>query len=342
MQVVGARTDSGQAYSSDSAPAAAWGERADEPALALARLDASVARFVRLGEASPGSPAALLHATAERMHQFSAVILACEEAGLDRSTLLPRLGRLRALHAQSPFVERLQTWPRGYPGDFETVEWLCDVVNRAPVGTVAWAIEECALQSPVAQQHRNKVSLQARAILSAILAAPQARVASLGCGGCRDLALIQDYLPDQRGTFVLVDADRAALTFARDRLPRIAGRCEFVAGSVPRVLPRVIGAGPFDLVVAGGLFDYLPDRWAVSTLRAVRRMLAPGGTLLFSNIAAGNPFRPWIEYLGDWRLIERNEAEVERLAGDAGFAIDRLRVSRDSTSLALMVTAGVP
>src|SRR5579862_5155560 len=73
----------------------------------LARLQASIERFLDLAAAVPRSPAALLHETAERMHQFSSSILACEEAGLDRTVLLPRVIRLRALHARSPFVERL-------------------------------------------------------------------------------------------------------------------------------------------------------------------------------------------------------------------------------------------
>src|SRR6185436_42187 len=120
-----------------------------------------------------------LHATAASLHRFSTAILMCERAGLDRATLLPHLERLRALHARSPFVARLQAWPRGYAGDFETVEYICDAGNKASPGTVPWAIEECALQSPVAQQHRNKVALQARAILSAVIANPRARVASI-------------------------------------------------------------------------------------------------------------------------------------------------------------------
>jgi extracellular factor (EF) 3-hydroxypalmitic acid methyl ester biosynthesis protein len=338
MQVVDAGADIGEPDSAAGGAAGTWIKASADPGEVLARLDASVERFLHLAEAPPRSPAALLHATAESMHRFSASILACEEAGMDRMMLLPHVGRLRALHARSPFVERLQTWPRGYPGDFETVEWLCDARNQAPAGSIAWAIEECALQSPVAQQHRNKVGLQARAILSAVIASPLARVASIGCGGCRDLSLIQDYIPDHRGTFVLVDADPDALAFARERLPRLAGRCEFVPGSVPRILSKVLAAGPFNLVVAGGLFDYLPNRWAIATLRAVRRMLAPGGTLLFSNIAAGNPFRPWIEYLGDWTLIERDAEALERLIKQADFAAGSVRISRDSTALAMMVT----
>ena len=118
-------------------------------------------------------------------------------------------------------------------------------------------------------------------------------------------------MPGLDGTFVLIDADADALAFARERLDRgwtaAAGSCRAACrASSARCGPPA----PFHLVVGGGLFDYLPDRWAVATLqRRPRTCCLPGGTLLFSNIAAGNPFRTWIEYLADWRLIERDEGQ---------------------------------
>lgn len=39
------------------------------------------------------------------------------------------------LHSRSPFISRLQSWPRGYPGDFETIESLVQQINRATPGT---------------------------------------------------------------------------------------------------------------------------------------------------------------------------------------------------------------
>jgi extracellular factor (EF) 3-hydroxypalmitic acid methyl ester biosynthesis protein len=321
--------------SADPTYAASSADAGPTPIVVLDRLKHACDRFLALQEERT-SPLELLHATAAGLHGFAASVLACEQAGLDRSTLLPHLTPVRALHARSPFVERLQTWPRGYPGDFETVEWLCEAKNHAPVGTVGWAIEQYALQSPVAQQHRNKVGLQARAILSTLVEKPDARVASIGCGGCRDLSLIQNYIPPTDGTFVLVDADADALAFARARLDRLADRSEFVHGRVPRVLASVAPKGPFELVVAGGLFDYLPDRWAIATLGGVRRMLAPGGVFLFSNIAAGNPFRAWLEYLAEWRLIERQESDIRRLLAAADFEGTAVHIFRDSTELALM------
>lgn len=312
-------------------------DRSGSAIVVLDRLQKACDSFLALADQTPASPVELLHDTAAGLHRFATAILACEDAGLRRPHLLPHLEELRALHARSPFVHRLQTWPRGYPGDFETVEWLCEATNRAEAGTVPWGIEQYALQSPVAQQHRNKIGLQARAVLAAVQARSNARIASIGCGGCRDLALVQDFIAGHPASFVLIDADPGALAFARERIGRIAGRCEFIAGRVPRVLGAAAAAGPFDLIVAGGLFDYLPDRWTEATLRQVRRMLAAGGRLLFSNIAAGNPFRPWLEYLAEWRLIERQESDVRRLLTAAGLDGSTIHVFRDTTGLALMV-----
>jgi SAM-dependent methyltransferase len=114
-------------------------------------------------------------------------------------------------------------------------------------------------------------------------------------------------------------------------------RCDGETRADFRRLARTTAEGRFDLVVAGGLFDSLPDRWAVATLRAVERMLNPGGRLIFSNIAAGNPFRAWLEYLAEWQLIERDQEALELLLSESGFPTDGAHIFRDSSDLAFMV-----
>jgi SAM-dependent methyltransferase len=307
---------------------------------ACARLQREVGEFLEIDGRLPLPATELLHATASAMHGIAAAISSCEAAGYSRERLRSMLAEARRVHARSPLVKRLQTWPRGYPGDFETVEWLCNARNHAVPGSLAWAIEQCALQSPIAQQHRNKVGIQAHAMLAQVLAERGSRIASIGCGGCRDLSLVQDFMPADAGHFVLVDADQDALAFARERLPRLASRAQFVAGSVPRVLTRLEPAS-FDLVVAGGLFDYLPERWAVATLKQVVRLLRPAGRLLFSNIVARHPFQPWLEYLGDWELIGRDRHDLEQLLAAAGFSVETARIDHDSSGLAVLVETGI-
>lgn len=95
--------------------------------------------------------------------------------------------------------------------------------------------------------------------------------------------------------------------------------------------------GPFDLVVAGGLFDYLPDQVIKRVLQQAReRLLTPSGQVLFTNIAIENPFRLWIECLADWHLIHRSADDLKRLCADAGYGTDEVSVEADATGLALI------
>ena len=270
------------------------------------------------------------------MYQLCADILACERADLSRDEIVQVLDPVRRVHARSPFVARLQQWPRGYPGDFETVDYLVEGQNRAQ-DPMARACEAYALTRSIAQQHRNKVQHQAERIVRAMRANPGAsRIASIACGSCPDLRSILEELPALAGELWLNDMDAGALAFSRAALEPVAGHCEFRDGdalSAVRRMPR----NAFDLVLAGGLYDYLSERTATILLQMVYRILAPGGTFFFTNIAAGNPYRPLIEYFGDWSLIERTEEDVYRACENAGFSRSNVKIERDATGLALLV-----
>jgi extracellular factor (EF) 3-hydroxypalmitic acid methyl ester biosynthesis protein len=311
--------------------------------VALDALSSATSRLAHLEAQPPADPGVAFHRVIAAVHHICAALSDAEAAGCSREELREATEAVRGIHSASPFVKRLQDWPRGYPGDFETIEWLCRSVSGAPAGTFAGALEAYALTSAIAQQHRNKVQFQADCIRDAILANPRCRVLSLACGSSPDIRAIAP-LAGPESMFVLCDGDAAALDFSRQQLAPIpdlrspiAARCEFVRGMVPRVLGRVAKYGPFDLVYAGGLFDYLPDRLAIRTLAiAHRTLVAPGGRLVFTNIASGNPFRVWLEYLANWTLIERSNTDIRRLCAEAG--LEAPCIERDATGLALLMT----
>jgi hypothetical protein len=84
-------------------------------------------------------------------------------------------------------------------------------------------------------------------------------------------------------------------------------RCEDTSVSCDEIV-EMRYAAPFDLVVAGGVFDYLPQR---------RRAL--------------------IERFGDWFLIERSEEDVLCDCEEAGIPPENVRIDRDETRLALLI-----
>lgn len=278
----------------------------------------------------------LYHRLLAVVHQICAAILRCEQARLERNEILPILEPVRRVHARSPFVSRLQKWPRGYPGDFETVEYIVRAENHAE-DPVARSCEAYALSRAIAQQHRNKVQHQAARIIRTMVANPgRTRIASIACGSCPDLRSLLPQLPDLAGEIWLNDLDRGAIDFSRTALRPIETKCHFRqsdAITFARRLPR----DAFDLVLAGGLFDYLDERAAVLLIRMAYMALAPGGTFFFTNIASGNPYRTLIEYFGDWTLKERSEEQMLAFCEAAGISRSNVSIRREETGLALLI-----
>ncbi len=287
-----------------------------------------------------GSSGEVFHAAVSTVHELCILLAAAEQAGLDTLAIKDAASAARGIHGESRFISRLQRWPRNYPGDFETIEMILAGARLPEAPRLSDVLEFIALSSPAAQQHRNKVAAQRELLDTTAESNDAARVLVMACGSAPDVRAARTLLRSAAATIVLNDADADALAFAREGLERTRplARVECVEGNVLRGVRSFEKRGPFDLVMAGGLFDYLSDRqMAFVVSQALRRLLKPGGTLFFTNIATGNPYRVWIEYCADWRLIERSEAEIRSLvAGCFDQALD-IEIARDATGLTHLV-----
>jgi SAM-dependent methyltransferase len=313
------------------------GPAADSRDISIRHLRTACLRLESLSAGASPSLRHTFHCAVSAIHDLCLALDDAEAAGVPPSILRELTRGAREVHGRSPFIRRLQEWPRGYPGDFETIERLCLADNHAPAGTLAHVLEAYALSAAISQQHRNKVALQASWIRDAMRRGPNPRVLSIACGSCPDLRSVADDVPDG-AVFVLVDGDANALEFSRHKLGALAEQCRFVQGNVPRVLRRLPREERYDLIFAGGLFDYLPDRFIIRTLHdAWHDLLAPGGRLAFTNIAAGNPFRVWLEYIGSWPLIERSESDLIALCAAAEIPVAP-RVAHEATGLSIIAT----
>lgn len=271
------------------------------------------------------------------MKEFAQTATALECLGWSAERIQAELAPSRAVFALSPFMRRCQQWPRGRAGDYETIEYLFSSANQGDPASIGWHFEEIILGSPVAQQHRNKLDQQSVEIARTVLRNRHARILSVACGGCLDWVQILPALQDFQGEIVLNDCDPAALALAESRLRQATDRVRPAPGNVLRIAPRLSRGPRFDLVVAGGLFDYLNDKVIVFLLRSIYRdLLAPGGTFLFTNIAKGNPWRPLMEHGSNWTLIERSESEIRELCREAGLEQSAVSLRRESTGLTIL------
>jgi extracellular factor (EF) 3-hydroxypalmitic acid methyl ester biosynthesis protein len=310
-----------------------------ETANGFSKLIETANSFVELDRSGFKDELSGYHKVVSLLHDLCLSIRLAEEAGHSRSDIEIVLEPVWSLHSQSPFVRRTQTWPRGYPGDFETIEYLCEGTNGARPGTVGYFIEQAALTSSITQQHRNKVAWQASKVLETCLdSREEPRILSIACGGSRDIRSIQSLLKATPVQFLLNDMDEDALSHSVTNLPHLAGKLQPVHGNVFSAVHTFRARGPFDLVVAGGLFDYLGDGQIIWLLDKVARCLKVGGRWYFTNIALRNPFREWMDYFTHWKLIERSEADLIALVRkiDPNISME-MTIGRDQTSLAHLV-----
>lgn len=249
------------------------------------------------------------HSAIAEIHSVCDAVQGAIEAECDPAQLQIRLQPAYAIHGASPFVQRLQTWPRGYPGDFETVEWIAKNAPSISGDHPAYWIEWYALNSPIAQQHRNKLAWQRDLIREA--ADRGGRILNIGCGGCADLA--------DRPKFIahceidLLDMDADALALARERVGH-AKSLRVINKDVMRGVRDALASGQYDLILCGGIFDYLSDRVIAKLMSQFYSSLAPEGCVAFTNVSDHNPFRCWIENLTAWRLIHRTADDMRRIA----------------------------
>jgi ubiquinone/menaquinone biosynthesis C-methylase UbiE len=108
---------------------------------------------------------------------------------------------------------------------------------------------------------------------------PGARVLDVGCGSGR---VAEAVLEAGAGDYVGIDVSTEMLTLARRRLDRLDGRVTLVGGAFGDV-PL---AGRFDVVLALGLFDYVPD-----PATALQRMVVVSSGVALATFPRWNPRR---------------------------------------------------
>jgi extracellular factor (EF) 3-hydroxypalmitic acid methyl ester biosynthesis protein len=273
---------------------------------------------------------------AARFERVLAAVSAAVVGGAEPAKLSRALEPVRCAVAQSPLVRRLQTWPRGYQGDFETIDAIVSRRNRLPPGTFAHAAEQWALDCAPCEQHRNKVAAQAAIIERTLAVQPAARILSVASGPNCDVRRMAATITRSEALLVLNDSDPDAIAFSRGQFSQtLNARCAWVQGNVFNRVRQIEEQGPYDLIVVGGLCDYLTDRQCSWLLNQLTRMMAPASRLFFTNIADGNPYRICMEHVTAWRLIERSAASLCSFVNGQGVTA---QVVRDVTSLAHLVT----
>jgi SAM-dependent methyltransferase len=142
----------------------------------------------------------------------------------------------------------------------------------------------------------------------------QPRVLDVGCGSGR---IGEFALEAGAARYVGVDFSEPMIELARDRLARYDDRVEL---RVDDFLEAPL-EGPFDVVLALGLFDYLPN--AQDFTDRMFALCATGGTMVGSfpawSMLKGPIRKVRYEWLGDCPIFNYSDEGLERMLRGSGF-----------------------
>ncbi len=140
------------------------------------------------------------------------------------------------------------------------------------------------------------------------------RVLDVGCGSGRIGELV---IEAGIARYVGIDFAEPMLELARTRLQRFGDRAELVEGDF---LTTPLD-GPFEIILALGLFDYLPEPHHFA--RRMFDLCAPGGCVVGSfpawSLVKGPVRKLRYEVIGDCPIFNYTRRELELMFGAGGF-----------------------
>ncbi len=233
--------------------------------------------------------------------------------------------------------------PRGYAGDFEMLEQICTHhVCDHPLGA-AWDRFFQAQAAP--QAVRNRTGLIAGAVARFVrdCGAAPVHVVSVGSGPAIDLERACVALTEterQRMRITLLDLDPVALDHARLRFSALGDRQQLHL--VRENLFRLAQPGrshdalrEVNFLICSGLFDYLDQVAAAAMLSHFWGAIRPAGQALVFNFAPHNPSRAYMEWIGNWYLTYRTEAQLRDVAARAGIPRGCVTVAAEASGVDL-------
>jgi len=259
-------------------------------------------------------------------------------------------GKLAGIEIKKAFRDLIGPWvyksriirlayekPRGYPGDYEMLEFIYN--DRTVTPGAGKYLDRYFLNNGYAEAVRQRKNKMAEIIARRLEAASvPVRVLDIACGSCREILDILGSRTPLAGRLdlTILDQDTEAVDFSERRLKKVAPslRIQCVKQDVLNLLkPEAVAPYPFlknqDLVYSIGLADYFPDRILMKFIRGCMDLLSPIGEFVLAHKDRDadhhSPLLP--DWFCDWKFYPRNEWKVGELirAASPGAAIEAER-----------------
>lgn len=247
----------------------------------------------------------------------------------DKVNKLKRLfvNRARKMFLRGEFIVWSLKKPYGYAGDYKIIDDI--YLNNPTTEGFDRLFDNYFQMSAISVAVRNRKEDFKRLITDFVLKrnAGELRIMNLASGPCREIKEIAS-LGRSMFTNVIIDCyenDNNAIDYARNLLANHALKINFIKENVVRIaLKKEIDSmidRKYDFIYSTGLFDYLEERIAIRLIRNLKKLLKPNGVLAISDVRDkySNPSIHFMEWVGEWYLVYRDDDGFRKIFLEAGF-----------------------
>jgi extracellular factor (EF) 3-hydroxypalmitic acid methyl ester biosynthesis protein len=242
----------------------------------------------------------------------------------------------------SRFIDRSYMKPRGYAGDYETINIIydSDVQGLGRLGPLLdrWALGLGACRA--VRNRRHAIAGQVDRLLAGWPGAEPMPVCSVASGPAREVFDLLDRDNPARIHVTCLDVDPDALRFSAG-VARQKALEPHLSFALENILRLAAGRGktnikPQQFIYSMGLMDYLADRLVIRILDWMYDHLLPGGVAAIGNFAKNSPDKEFMQHIGEWTLIHRSPEDLRAFFAASKFAQNQVEVDRDETGIQLL------
>jgi len=234
-------------------------------------------------------------------------------------------------------VKRAFEKPRGYPGDYETLERIYS--NQSLSEGIGCFSDKYFLHNEYAVAVRNRKDTMKKMLTEHIQNPnfPSVKILNFACGSCREikeLFIDEKFISNKDIFFTLVDQDEEALEYSRKLLKGLPSNIKFNFLE-ENMLGLLRNKEKADLlknqtfVYSIGLADYLPERVLKNFMQLCIECLATNGTFIIAHkdINICHPVSP--DWFCDWSFYSRTEKDLIDLAKSVTSISNKYEIKSD-------------
>ncbi len=254
--------------------------------------------------------------------------------------------RIRGPFERGEYIQWILKKPYGYAGDFKIIE---DVYQNNP-SSVGFdrLFDNYTMMSAISIAVRNRKNDFKRMITDYVSSKQNCpiRIMDLASGPCREILemLTENKSLYKHVIFDCYDSDINSIKYSQKRLSNYKNINFFEENAARIAFRKDINAlidKKYDIIYSTGLFDYFEEKIAFRLIQNLKKLLTPHGVLIISDVRDkySNPSLHFMEWVGEWPLVYRNDDDFRKIFINAGFKKEAIKPDYEQQGILQYISA---